>query len=332
MKKYVYFFAFLCCISCNTGSVNEKYQNDRKNVLHVKDRIEEFNADDVPIGNYARSYVLNDYLLIADYKSLDKMLHVFDAKTLQYMTSCVDRGESPEQVLNMGCLGIDEAHRTFYVSDHSKLKIFSYPIDSVLANPFYVHQMKAKMDATQFPSEYQYINDTLCIGRVICPVGNNDYKPVVSKWNMTTGKIIPMGYSHPDVERKRMMCTASFEHGIYVECYQNRDLMTICTLDGNLKYNIYGPDWGHETQRDRFYEQPVICKNCILVPCYEHSKQKDLSFPTNILMFDINGDYLQTLEIGYHIQSFCYDRQNNRLVLVLNDEIQLAVLDMDGII
>ena len=326
------FFMLLCCIGCNTNNVNEKFQNDRDNVLHVKNRIKEFHVENVLIGSYARSYVLNDYILIADYKSLDKMVHVFDAKTLQYMTSCVNRGEGPEEVLNMGCLGIDEAHRTFYVSDHAKLKIFSYPIDSVLANPFYVHQIKTEMNAAQFPSEYQYINDTLCIGRVICPIGNNDYKPTVAKWNMTTGMIIPMEYNHPDIKKKRMLCTASVENGIYVECYQNRDLMTICTLDGNLKFNVYGPDWKHEAERDQYYDQPVICKNYILVPCYDNSEYKKPSSPTKILIFDINGDYLQTLEVGYNIQSFCYDRCNNRLILVLNDEIQFGYLDMNGII
>ena len=30
------FFMLLCCIGCNTNNVNEKFQNDRDNVLHVK--------------------------------------------------------------------------------------------------------------------------------------------------------------------------------------------------------------------------------------------------------------------------------------------------------
>ena len=44
------------------------------------------------------------------------------------------------------------------------------------------------------------------------------------------------------------MFAASKEYGIYVKCYKYNDLMTICNLDGSLKYNVYGPHWGDESK------------------------------------------------------------------------------------
>lgn len=332
MKKLIYILALICWFGCRPNSTTEKYQSERDHVLDVKDKVKEFDTEEALIGDFAKPYILGKYLLIADPKSFDKLVHIFDAGTLRYLTSCVNKGEGPEAVLNMGCLGIDEAHRTFYVTDHAKLKIFSYPIDSVLANPFYIHQVKAKMNASQFPSDYEYINDTLCIGRIICSIGVNDFRPCVAKWNMLTGEITPMKYEHPDVKKKRILCAASAENNIYVECHSRYDLMTICSLDGTLKCNIYGPDWKKGSGKNMYFHEPIICKDKILVPYSGGEYHSEAYYANKILIFDLNGEYLQTLDIGYKINHFCYDKDNNRLILSLRDSIQFASMNLDGII
>jgi hypothetical protein len=72
------------------------------------------------------------------------------------------------------------------------------------------------------------------VGLIIDPKGYSDFNPSVAKWNMTTGEIAVMKYGHPDVVKKRISFAVSMKHGIYVECYSNHDLMTICNLDGEL--------------------------------------------------------------------------------------------------
>lgn len=57
--------------------------------------------------------------------------------------------------------------------------------------------MKKKL----FPDDYLYLNDTLCIAKIIEPIGNNDYKPSVARWNMATGEINPMPYEYPDLKK-----------------------------------------------------------------------------------------------------------------------------------
>ena len=52
-----------------------------------------------------------------------------------------------------------------------------------------------------------------------------------------------MKYAHPEVERKRAMFAVSTEKDLIVETYNHHDLMTICNMNGDLKYNIYGPYW-----------------------------------------------------------------------------------------
>lgn len=188
------------------------------------------------------------------------------------------------------------------------------------------------MNAGLFPNDYIYINDTLSIGVTIQPLGNSDFNPVVGKFNMKTGEIKHMSYTiHPEVKKKRICFGISLELGIYVECYIPHDLMTICSLDGDLKYNIYGPNWDTETHGIDHYGPVEICNNRI-VALYSgekfFTKEGRTNWPTKFLIFDLEGNYLKTLETGYQIARFCYDRDNNRILLSMDDDIQFGYLDM----
>ena len=80
------------------------------------------------------------------------------------------------EITIIGHVGIDETNRRFFVSDHGKLKIFAYDLDSVLTTPEYQPSVKIDMKKKLFPDDYLYLNDTLCIAKIIEPIGNNDYK------------------------------------------------------------------------------------------------------------------------------------------------------------
>jgi hypothetical protein len=234
----------------------------------------------------------------------------------------------------MGHIGTDEANRMIYVSDHGKQRIFAYSLDSVLANPSYMPEVKIKMNEKLFPSKYHYINDTLSIGLIIEPIGKADFKQTVAKWNMNSGEINPMKYEHPDIEKKRVSFAVSPENGIYVECYSYHDLMTICSLDSDLKYNIYGPDWNNrETKKVHHYGEVVFCNDRIIAAYSGGNNLSEEYHPTRFLVFDINGDYIKTLETGYKISDYGYDKENNRIIMNLNEaEIQFAYLDLNGLV
>lgn len=332
MKNIFFLLLIVLCWSCTSNSATEKFQERRDNVIDVKDKVKEIVIEDVLIGRVARSYIIDNYLIIVDHSSYDRFIHLFDKNDFHYITSTAYKGQGPGEITIPGHIGIDEARRTFYVSDHGKQKIFSYNLDSVLANPSYIPDIKADIKLALFPDTYQYINDTLCIGRIIEPIGANDFKSLVAQWNMQTGEIRPMKYQHPDIQKKRITADVSSEHGIYVECYPRHDLMTICDLDGNLKYNIYGPRWEKEITQIQYYGQPVFCGNKIIASYSGGDHRTDAYYPSKLQVFDLNGNYIQTLETGYKISSLCYDKENNRLIMCMDDDIQFASLDLDGVI
>ena len=317
--------------SCTRNSSTEKYQTARDKVENVHNRVVEFDTDSVLIGNYARMYILDNYLLIADHRGYDKQIHIFDKNSFRHLASTAPLGQGPTEITVLGHIAIDEKSKKFYVSDHGKQKIFSYDIDSVLVNSDYVPDVKLTMDVTNFPSEYEYISDTLCIGRTIAPLGTNDYVPSVSRWNMQTGKIVPISYNHPDVKHKRITYTSSQKYGLIAELYSDYDLLTVSDFNGNLKYNVYGPSWGEST-RNHYYGDGFFDSKNHLIVSYSGDDNNTAYDPTRLFVFGLDGAYIKTLDIGYKINSMCYDDKTNRLYLNLNDEIQFAYLDLDGLI
>ena len=333
MKKILPVLIMIVCWSCTRDSGTEKYQGKRNNVVHVREKTKEIQIEEVIISPLAQFLLLDEYLLISDHHASDKLIHVFDKKKFTYLTSIGTKGLGPGEIANLGHMAADHAHRRFFVSDHGKQKIFCYYIDSVLANPFYLPEIKMTMKERQFPSRYHYINDTLCIGLIINPVGNADYEPTVARWNMLTGEIKPMKYKHPRISKKRVSFAASEKQGIYVEGYSHHDLMTICTLDGELKYNIYGDKWDDRKTSVGYYHGVVFCKDLIVTSFSDGNDSSSIErYPTKFLVFNTDGDYIHTLDTGYRIVTFCYDESNNRIILHLDDEIQFAYLELDGLL
>lgn len=111
--------------------------------------------------------------------------------------------------------------------------------------------------------------------------------------------------------------------------------MTICSLAGDLRYNIYGKEYNTKVSDEKFYYGGIAFCGDRIIASYSGQNtfsQNKVNYPTQLLVFDLNGDYLRTLETGYEIADFCCDIDNRRVILVVNEEIQFAYLDLDGLI
>lgn len=340
-KKLLYLLPVIICWSCTQNVENSKIQNKRDHVVKLREKVKEIEFEDVPVSYISSLYIIDKYFIITDHHSTDKLIHLFEKENFNYVTSVGNRGLGPNEITNIGKTSINEVDRKFYVSDHGNRTILSFSLDSVLNDPQYFPKEQIKVDENQLPYCYQYFNDTLSIGTFTLPIGNADYRPKVGKWNMSTGEIKQMKYEHPDIEKKRASFAVSTQHEIYVECYWHHDLITICDLNGDLKCNIYGRRWNNKkTNRINFYREVQFCKDKIIaLYCDGENNFKEgrngevrPNYPSKFIVFDINGDYIQTLDIEYNIQTFCFDKDNNRIIMALDDEIQFACLDLGDLV
>ena len=323
-------------ISCNKKNQTEIYQTKRDNIVDVHDRIKEIDfGNDIFMFNNTVPVIAKEYLVMNDYKSLDKYIHVFNKETFKYVVSFATRGEGPGEIVRPGYVIYDKTNNKLDMADEGKQNILSYDLDSAILYAEYMPNIKFKMNKDLLPSSYTYINDSICIGRCVIPIGNSDFKPTMSKFNMKSGTVELFPYEHPKVKKKRTLSDVSPEHGVYVEVHGYHDLMTICSLDGELKYNIYGPEWVDEIIQTEFYGNVLFADNLIIA---QYSGEKPFTedhkfnFPTTLLVFDINGNYIKTLETGYSISRMCSDEENNRLILSMDEEMQFGYLDLKGIV
>lgn len=331
-KAICLFLLILFCGGCSSNSTTEKHQGIRNNIINVRDQIKEIVIEDVLINNYSWILIVDKYLFIEDYKAANELIHIFDKDNFKYITSTGLKGQGPGEIARIAYIIEDSVHRKFYVTDEGKYKILSYDLDSAITDPAYLPVEKMKLSEQLFPWDYTYMNDTLSIGVIVEPIGNNDFKPVVGKFNMKTGEIKRMNYTiNPHVKKKRTYFAVSMEHGIYAECYIPHDLMTICSLDGNLKYNIYGPNWDTRTHGKNHFGPAKFCKDRI-VALYSgeksFTKDRRTISPTKFMVFDLEGNYLKTLETGYQIARFCYDKDNHRIIMSMDDDMQFGYLDV----
>mgnify|MGYP006918502627 FL=1 len=85
MKLVLYLLVILFCGACTSRETNEKWQNRRANIVNVKDDVKEIDTDDVLIGAVAQPYMCGEDLAVIDYKSFDKLVHVFDNHTFKHI-------------------------------------------------------------------------------------------------------------------------------------------------------------------------------------------------------------------------------------------------------
>lgn len=330
MKRTIYVVMLVLLCACASLTETEKRQGSRDKVIRVKDKVKEIETgDDVLIGRFSTPYYSEDYLIITDYEAWEGAIHLFDKKDFRYLASVGKKGEGPYELTNAGGLMIDEPRRKLYMIDYGKYKVFSYDMDSIIAmSGAYRHQVKARIERAQFPDRPFYISDTLCYGRIIQPTSTSTFDMMVGKWNMATGEVKVIGEKHPDVKRKRVLMDVSMAKRMMVEVYGEYDLMNISDLGGHIQCYIYGPDW--PTEGLKTFGGVMITPHHILALYSGDAWTRGRT--DKIHVFDLEGNYLQTLEIGYNMTDCAYDKTSHRLFMIFDDEIQFGYLDLDGII
>ena len=334
------FFIFIVFSSCKNYSQKDIWQKERNNIINVHKHIVEIPMEEVMIGASVKICLLDSVFIVGDGRGYDKLIHLFNKNTFKYLTSTTTLGQGPKEITQLGEIVPNEKEGKFYVFDSGKQRIHSFDLDSLLNNPNYVFTTKAKLDGKIYPSFCHYMADTFSIVKLLDFSEGRGASETCGKWNMLTGKFVA-GYKHPIAQKGRLR-TAAYEFvgskkdSIYVMCSRFHDLMIICNLDGSLKCNVYGPNWDEDMPKTRtyHYNMDVEIGGSKIFALYSGKELRPPKegYPTQILIFDIDGNYLKTLETGYQILKLCYDEECHRLILFSYDDIQFGYLDLEGII
>ena len=95
-KSYLLYAFFIILPGCQNNSTSEKNQENRNVIVNVQSKVKEIQTDEnVLIGSIARLFIIENYLIVADYKSEDMLLHFFNINNYEYVASVIPRGQGP---------------------------------------------------------------------------------------------------------------------------------------------------------------------------------------------------------------------------------------------
>lgn len=335
MRDFLFLLLFCLACGCSTRPGIDKHVHHADNVVDVKELVKEIVIDTPLVGGAARPYVLGDYFILADGRSSENQVLVFDKKDFSYVAGAGQPGMGPNEITNLGELMTDAVHRRLYVADYGKMQLLGYDLDSILTHSADAPAYRLEMGKGATPVMLAYVNDTLCYACSITVEPGKHFQQSVVAWNVVTGEMHPLISGHPEIERQRIRYAVSMENDLIAVSYDHHDLLATYDLRGNLKHYVYGPHWDNATSNATvyYYGSIVICKDRIVVG-YSGERTPDIGGigVSKLLVYDLEGNYIRTLNVGYNIGVFCYDPTYNRIIMVLDDEIQFAYLNLDNLL
>ena len=326
----LFFFFALFIIACNTNidEKTDKYQKKRNNIINVQDNIVDIKTE--MILGVSLLDIIDDFLIITEaFPNGEKGMHLFNKNTFEYITSTAIIGKGPGEVARQGSIEIDYSSKGIWLSDYGKKLMWKFPLDSILNNNMFKPTEKRYLHDELFIERYGFLNDSIIIGKAVRLLPGHHFEKVTTKLNINNNKIEEFGYEHPKAIGGKSSSDFKLllKNNLYVNCYMYCDLITICNLNGKLKYNIYGSDWlRNEDNNNSYFYGVDFFKNYIIasynggnVITLDKYKRKKGNNPTKFIVFNLEGDYIRTIETGHSITFFCVDEENKRLIVYFND-------------
>jgi len=329
----------LGCVS-NTDSIKEQYHDTHENIRDISDGI--VNIETNYIFGRSKVYIVDDVLVLLELNATDKGIHLFDKNTFKYLTSTGKLGKGPGEIGSYGYIMPDGKNRRFHMMDYGKKDVLlEFSLDSILNfSDYQPHQICGEQHYSFFMLDYAFINDSVALGMAGEVINSNSFLTVMAQLNIHRNELTKFGYQHPAAANENKSVSkfaVSQDNGVYVRCHMNCDLLTIGNLSGDLMCNVYGPGWNVNAKMDNVYYTGVSFVNNYIIAsyvgdksfAYDEYQRPRTNWPTKFKIFELNGRYIETVEIGHEFQNFCVDEANNRVIIYFEDRpTQLGYINL----
>lgn len=321
----------LCLVSCDKGGETRTVMlTNRDNVQNVKEKIQTFEPNGRYFGSMVTASIYDDILILVDMQSSDSLIFLYDLNNLGCLASTGIRGRGAGEIARIGSVVIDEYNHKFYIADHATYKMLSYDIDSLIRmKQEYEPDLKWKMIPSRFPNGFVVVSKDKAIAKMIEPIGNSDYGMSLSAMNLEDGNMLDFDDLHPEISKRRFSLAVSSSNKIIVEAFSSQNLLTIADLQGNIICDVVGKD---ASERKAYYTAVAITNNRIFAAFSGKNFRDYEAFLTSkIDVFDFDGNYIKTLDVGYNVRHLYYDNKRNRLFFIFEDTIQFGFLDLNDL-
>ena len=286
--------------------------------------------DSVLISDGTVMLVNKDKLFIEDYKSLEKMIHVVDIPSRQYVGAFGNFGDGPNEILQPGNMFVLPDNR-LAVIDYGHWCVKSFDVDSALNNADYSLEILVRLSESEskigFPDRFVPIQDGRGIGRLIKSKDSGGYSQTLCSFDVFNGRIEPFG-NQDNPKGFRSSVAASGADSLVVEVSSTQDVIRIYDLEGNVKREINGPLYESRPSRElAFYSNVALGDGKIFAVYSGESKFTDFC-GKQIVVFTLDGKYLYSYKFDDHIRDISYSDEYGRLYFSTDGNIQFGYLQL----
>lgn len=342
MKQFIVIIFSICSLYSCTSSDECDFRYNKFNKT-----IEVDNIHEIKIDTYIKSAdfaLMDSFLIVRDIYSREYFFHVFDRKTLSYITTTGRVGSGPGEITKSGPILTDEKNKCFYGVDYAKAALHTFMLDSLSKSflPSIYSKFKNGMAFTCI----EQINDSIAITNNVDITNPNRVGNIVLSYlNLITGTFTKINYRQCAKIFTSDSYTSMFNFSISPNknyCaigYFQSDIIDILNLNTLDQIRIIGPlgiNGSKNTISTPETYSKLYCTNKYIFALYIGTpvidrKTRKILHSKYIQVFDYAGHYIKTLYLkeGFS-RGFCVDEENNRIIASSDySENSLIYFDID---
>ena len=323
----------LCSCGQGAGSVQTVHHSERNN-------IEEATLvsidDSLPMLHDASFFRwFGDTLIINDHNSTDKVFHAYDIIHGKYLGAFGKFGAGPGELNNFGSLFSNPKNRNLYCINGGTERIVRFDVDSALNDSLYrpvdiVRVQSGSNGLFKHPYNLRYFNDSMliCCIKMHHPE-THKLENYLGRLDMLTGESDIIGDIMRPVLGRNNNMTVSLDDSLIVMYSYDQDRIRLCNLDGEVFKIITGPNYSKEPSRgiEHFYKTTIGGDRLFAVylnrPLIGKDKRSD------IIVMDLEGNYLKTYRLYCHIWNMVYNESTHRLYVSTDGDPQFGYIQID---
>lgn len=325
------------CTHYNNLDVTQK----RDNEISIKQLIHPFDMGDVIVGPWVYLEITPRWLYLLDSHSTEKFVKVFEASTGFYAGEIVDFGSGPEEIGQPDMIaalpGKDQTEDKIIVVDHAQHKIMVYETVAALSNKNYHPHKLINIDELRFPSELVLLNDSMGLAeKVKLDPNSSKFSKELARFNLSSGEWNSF-ISDEHAPASNFVFDVSQDHELIAAGDYGRDRLSLYDIDGTPIKHILSSDYN--SKKDRIAYSNIEITDQYIFAVYSGDRveagtmAKDVDFlGKKIIVFDLQGNYIVTLNAETQIRSIKYHSPSKRIYLALEGDMQIGWINLEEIL
>lgn len=336
MKNYIHISVFTVTLlsMCSCGTADR-----RPVILHAECRDRHVDAADmtVPVGgnmpelhSFSAMILAGDTLLTYDaHAGLQFTAYDLHADTV--IGRFGKSGNDPGEIAHLQPIFYNRHSKTLYGANVNRDKISSFYLPWAVGNPDYNALDNFRIDIFKCPvADPYFLNDSTVLCTVHIPKETPEYQLAV--WNPVNNRVTALK-SDSYYDGAHFEIDVAPEKNMIFAADTRQDVISIYSLDGRLQRRIFGPEYDGDTSgRNRFYSTPVICGDKVaMLYSGPHGDPGSHAAYDKIILTDLDGGYITTLDFGFPVSDIIYHAGTNRLYMTVDAKPQLRYLPLDSL-